>query len=193
MEAKEEFLKIFNENIKREGKDDLLDFLETSDFFKAPASSKFHSNYAGGLVQHSINVYKRFKNLIRSEFGENYSEKISEESIAIISLLHDICKVNIYKEDFKNVKVDGEWTKVPYFTLDDNLPYGHGEKSVYMISGFMKLTREESMAINWHMGAFDARAVNSNYILSNAYYKFPLALLFHIADIQATYLDETVR
>jgi len=193
MEAKEEFLKIFNENIKREGKDGLLEFLETSDFFKAPASSKFHSNYAGGLVQHSINVYKRFKNLVISEFGENYLERISEESIAVISLLHDICKVNTYKEDFRNVKVDGEWTKVPYFTVDDSLPYGHGEKSVYMISGFMKLTREESMAINWHMGAFDSRAINASYVLSNAFYKFPLALLFHIADIQATYLDETVR
>lgn len=193
MEAKEEFLKIFNENIKREGKDGLLDFLETSDFYKAPASSKFHSNYAGGLVQHSINVYKRFKNIIKNEFGENYLDKISEESIAVISLLHDICKVNTYKEDFRNVKIDGEWTKVPYFTVDDNLPYGHGEKSVYMISGFMKLTREESMAINWHMGAFDSRTINASYILSNVYYKYPLALLFHIADIQATYLDETVR
>ena len=162
MEAKEEFLKIFNENIKREGKDGLLDFLETSDFYKAPASSKFHSNYAGGLVQHSINVYKRFKNIIKNEFGENYLDKISEESIAVISLLHDICKVNTYKEDFRNVKIDGEWTKVPYFTVDDNLPYGHGEKSVYMISGFMKLTREESMAINWHMGAFDSRTINAS-------------------------------
>lgn len=193
MEAKEEFIELFKQNITREGAENLLKFLEESDFFTAPASSKFHSNFSGGLTVHSINTYKRFKNLIINEYGENYHEKISDESIAIISLLHDICKVNIYKEDFRNVKIEGEWVKVPYFTVEDNLPYGHGEKSVYMISGFMKLTREECMAINWHMGAFDARAINQNYVLSNAFYKFPVALLFHIADIEATYLDETIN
>lgn len=193
MEAKEEFIEIFKKNVTREGAESLLEFLENSDFFTAPASSKFHSNFAGGLVQHSINTYKRFKNLIENEYGKNYQEKISDESIAIISLLHDVCKVNIYKEDFRNVKVEGEWVKVPYFTIEDNLPYGHGEKSVYMISGFMKLTREESMAINWHMGAFDGRAINQSYLLSNVFYKFPTALLFHIADIEATYLDETIH
>ncbi|MGN1208399.1 MAG: hydrolase [Christensenellales bacterium] len=192
MEAKEEFIKVFNENIKRDGAENLLEFLKSSDFFTAPASSKFHSNYAGGLVKHTMNVYHRFKNLILAEFGENYSERISDESIAVIALLHDLCKVGTYKEDFKNVKVDGEWTKVPYYFVEDPLPYGHGEKSVYMISGFMKLSREESMAINWHMGAFDPRAINASYILSGAYYKYPTSVLFHIADLEATYLDEVV-
>ncbi len=192
MEAKEEFIEIYKNNIKREGADNLLEFLQNSDFFSAPASSKFHSNYKGGLVQHSVNVYKRFKKIIISEYGENYQEKISDESLALISLLHDICKVNTFKEDFRNVKVDGEWIKVPCYTIEDNLPYGHGEKSVYMISGFMKLTREESMAINWHMGGFDNRCANASYLLSNAYYKFPVALLFHMADASATYLDETI-
>lgn len=193
MEAKEEFIKIFKDNIKREGADSLLEFLNSSDFFTAPASSKFHSNYSGGLVKHSLNVYNRFKGLIQKEFGENYFERVSEESIAVMALLHDICKVNTYKEDFRNVKVDGEWVKVPCFTIDDSLPYGHGEKSVYMISGYMKLSREESMAINWHMGAFDSRAINATYLLSGAYYKYPVALLLHIADIQATYLDEIIN
>ncbi len=193
MEAKEEFIKIYRDNIKREGSESLLEFLTNSDFFTAPASSKFHSNYAGGLVKHSLNTYNRFKNLIINEYGDNYTNVVSDESIAIVSLLHDICKVNLYKQDFKNVKVDGEWTKVPFFTTDDTLPYGHGEKSVYMISGFMKLSREECMAINWHMGAFDARAIHQTNVLSNAYYRFPLALLFHIADIEATYLDETIQ
>ena len=193
MEAKEEFIDIFKNNIKREGCDALLEFLNNSDFFTAPASSKFHSNYEGGLVKHSVNVYKRFKNLILNEYGENYINVISDESIALISLLHDVCKINMYKQDFRNVKVEGEWVKVPCYTIDDALPYGHGEKSVYMISGFMKLTREESMAINWHMGAFDARAVSQTYMLSNVFYKFPIALLFHIADEMATYLDETIH
>ncbi len=191
MDKKEEFLKIYG-LISREGSKQLLDFLQGSDFFEAPASSKFHSNFAGGLLEHSINVYNRFKNLIIKEFGENYTEKISDESIAIIALLHDVCKVNTYKQELRNTKVDGNWVQVPYYTVEDSLPYGHGEKSVYMISGFMKLTRDEAMAINWHMGGFDSRVLGGSYALSNAFYSYPLALLFHIADVQATYLDEKI-
>ena len=93
----------------------------------------------------------------------------------------------------RNTKVNGEWVQVPYYTVEDNLPYGHGEKSVYMISGFMKLTREESMAINWHMGGFDTRVMGGSYALSGAYYKYPIALLFHICDLEATYLDEEMK
>ena len=191
MEKREEFIKIYKDNIKREGAENLLDYLQNTDFFTAPASTKFHSSFKGGLLEHSINTYHRFKKLVKHEFGDNYLDKISEESIAIISLLHDVCKTNTYKEELRNVKVDGSWTQVPYYTVEDILPYGHGEKSVYMISGFMKLTREESMAINWHMGGFDARVMGGSYALSGAFYKYPLALLFHLADLQATYLDET--
>jgi len=189
-ELKNEFIKIFNENIKREGANNLLDWLLTTDFFTAPASTKFHSCHEGGLLEHSLKVYKRFKANIINEYGENYLEKISDESIAIIALLHDICKVNIYKVELRNTKVDGQWVQVPYYSVEDNLPYGHGEKSVYMLSGFMKLTREESMAINWHMGGFDARVLGGSYSLSGAFYNYPIALLFHISDVQATYLDE---
>lgn len=192
MDKKEEFIKIFNENIKRDGSKQLLDFLLGSDFFTAPASSKFHSSHSGGLLEHSLNCYYRFKKRIISEYGENYTDKVSDESIAIISLLHDICKVNTYKEEMRNTKVDGVWVQVPYYIVDDTLPYGHGEKSVYMISGFMKLTREESMAINWHMGGFDTRVMGGSYSMSGAFYKYPLALLFHLSDVEATYLDEQI-
>jgi len=191
MDKKEEFIKIFTDNIKREGSKALLEYILSTDFFTAPASTKFHSCHSGGLLEHSINVYRRFKNLVIAEYGDSYTEKISDESIAIIGLLHDICKTNIYKEELRNTKVDGNWVQVPYYTVEDTLPYGHGEKSVYMISGFMKLTREESMAINWHMGGFDSRVLGGSYSLSGAYYKYPIALLFHIADLQATYLDES--
>lgn len=193
MDKREEFIKIYNENIKREGASNLLEFLLSSDFFTAPASVRFHSCHKGGLVEHSLNTYYRFKNLVKSEYGENYTDKISEESIAIISLLHDLCKVNTYKEDVRNTKVNGEWIQVPYYTVEDSLPYGHGEKSVYIISGFMKLTREESMAINWHMGGFDTRVMGGSYSLSSAYYKYPTALLFHLCDVMATYLDEEMN
>ena len=187
---KQEFIDIFKTNIKREGSDKLLDYLtNSSDFFTAPASGRRHSSFEGGLVVHSINTYKRFKNLIEIEYGENYSETISDESIAIISLLHDLCKVNTYTTDYRNQKVDGQWIQVPYFAYNNTLPYGHGEKSVYIISGFMRLTREEAMAINWHMGGFDPRAqVTSD--LPDAFKMYPAAVLFHLADLSATYLDE---
>ena len=191
MDTKEEFVKIFKDNIKREGAENLLNYLENSDFFTAPASSKFHSCHRGGLVEHCLNTFRRFKRIVVNEYGENYSEKISDESIAIIALLHDICKVDFYKEEMRNTKVDGAWVQVPYYTVDELLPYGHGEKSVYMISGFMKLTREEAMAINWHMGGYDTRVLGGSYALSSAFYKYPVAFLFHLADLQATYLDET--
>ena len=176
-EIKEEFKEIFFDNIERDGAEELLEFLERSDFFKAPASTRNHSAYEGGLCEHSINVYKRFVKLLTSEYG-NYEEKISNESVAIIALLHDICKVNFYVKDLKNYRVE------------DSLPYGHGEKSVYMISGFMKLTREEAMAINWHMGGFDPRVREGSVRLTDVYYRYPIAFIFHIADNMATYLDE---
>ncbi len=188
---KEEFIKIFTENIKREGSTEFLEWLKKTDFFTAPASTKFHSAVEGGLCFHSLNTYKRFKQNIEVEYKKGFN-KVEEETIAIIALLHDLCKVNTYKVDYRNVKVNNEWTKQPFFAVNDTLPYGHGEKSVYMISGFMKLTREEALAINWHMGAFDGRVMGGSYTLSTAYYQYPLCLLFHIADLQATYLDEEV-
>lgn len=189
-ENKLEFIKIYNENIKREGADKLLDYIQNvSDFFVAPASGRRHSAFEGGLCVHSLNVYNRFKKIVMAEYGENYHEVISDESIAIIALLHDLCKVNTYTVDYRNQKVDGQWIQVPYFAYNNTLPYGHGEKSVYIISGFMRLTREEAMAINWHMGSYDPRN-QATSDLSDAFSRFPLAVLFHVADLEATYLDE---
>lgn len=187
---KSEFIKIYNENITREGSKELLDYLLKTDFFTCPASTRFHSCFEGGLLLHSINVYNRFKALLDAEFGDSRRDKISDESIAIMSLLHDICKVNCYKVEYRNVKVDGEWVKQPYFAYNDEMPYGHGEKSVYMISGFMKLTREEAMGINWHMGGYDKRVMGGDMSIATAYYQYPTAVILHLADVSATYLDE---
>lgn len=189
-QIKEEFITLFKNNIKREGADKLLEWIIKSDFFSAPASTKFHSAYPGGLAEHTINAYKRFARNVEKEYGENWKDKINTESVAIIGLLHDVCKINYYKEEMRNVKEDGVWVQKPYYTVEDNLPYGHGEKSVYIISGFMKLTREEAMAINWHMGGFDARVLGGSYSLSSAFYQYPLAVIFHVSDIESTYLDE---
>lgn len=191
MDARDEFLDIFYDNIDRDGADKLLEWLEKSDFFTAPASTRHHSAYRGGLCQHSINVYKRLVKLLEMEYGENWQKKVSPESVAIMGLLHDVCKVETYVEDFRNVKDEnGNWIKKPYYKVEDSLPYGHGEKSVYIISAFMKLTREEALAINWHMGEYDQRVQNGSYMIRDVYYRYPVCFLMHLADLTATYLDE---
>lgn len=189
---KDRFIQLFNKHVTREGNEKLLKWLVDSDFFTAPASSKFHNAVTGGLCDHSLNVFDRAVELIENENKKESSpfKNITMENIAIATLLHDVCKVNFYEVQLRNVKVDGIWEQVPYFSVNDSLPYGHGEKSVYIISGFMKLTRDEAMAINWHMGGFDKRVLGGDYSLSKAFADYPFATIVHIADIMATYFDE---
>lgn len=186
--ARDEFLAIYRENIKREGSKELLNYIMSTDFFTAPASSKFHNNFRGGLCEHSINVYKRLKKLC--EIEDEFYGKYSDETIAIIGLLHDLCKANFYTEDFRNVKEDGVWVSKPYYKIEEAYPFGHGEKSVYLIMKYMLLTNEEALAINWHMGPYDDRVKGGSQVVSAAFHKCHLAFLTHIADSMATYLDE---
>lgn len=190
-EVKEEFLSIYREHIKREGADRLLAYMlsEHSDFFEAPASTRFHSSYAGGLAQHSINVYHCLKDyLSRQRAKDVYHMNYSEETIALCALLHDICKMNFYKVDYRNAKNEqGVWEKVPYYTIDDQLPYGHGEKSVYIVSGYMRLTREEAFAIRYHMGFSGVEDKNS---IGKTFEMFPLAFALSVADMEASYYLE---
>lgn len=180
---KEQFLELLK-GIKREGIDNLINFLENStDFFKAPASTRFHGNFEGGLLEHSIKVYEILKEKVEKA---TIDLQISEETIKIVALLHDICKVNYYKIDYRNAKNElGVWEKVPYYTVDDTIPYGHGEKSVMMITEYIKLTVEEKYAIRWHMGFTEPKETYST--LGQAYKKYPLALLLYEADLEATY------
>ena len=194
---KERFIQLYQAFVKRPGADKLLAWLETTDFFEAPASTRFHLSRPGGLVEHSIHVYHRLHDLYVSERqraeDQPFIELLNgeEETIAICALLHDICKANFYTVEMRNRKNEqGQWEKYPFYVVDDQLPYGHGEKSVYIISGFMKLTREEAMAIRWHMGFSDTDFKGGGFSVGNAFGKFPLAVLTHIADLQATYLDE---
>ncbi|KXU43817.1 MAG: hydrolase [Longibaculum muris] len=190
MNNKERFIEIYKQTIHRDGSEKLLEFLlsKNSDFFDAPASARFHGNYDGGLVEHSLNVYDCLKDyLSRERVQSTYGLKYNEESIAIVALLHDLCKINCYKKGFRNVKENGQWVQVPTYEYNDTLPYGHGEKSVYMISGYMRLTREEAFAIRYHMGfsgSEDARNVGA------AFEMFPLAFALSTADMEATYFIE---
>lgn len=197
MNARDKFIEIFKSKIKREGADKLLDFIlsPSSDFFTAPASARYHSAYEGGLCEHSINVYECLVNYLdRDVCREKYGLNYSEESIAIVALLHDLCKMNIYKVSYRNAKNEaGVWERVPYYEFDDQLPYGHGEKSVYMISPFMKLSREEAFAIRYHMGFSNVEnqmAINS---VSKAFEMYPLAFALSTADMEATYYIESKK
>ena len=190
MGAREEFLEIYTGQIHRDGADALLDYLQNkSDFFTAPASAKFHGAYAGGLCEHSVNVYRCLADyLARPRVQELYGLEYSQESVAVVALLHDLCKIGCYKAGSRNVKgPDGKWQAVPTFFYEDSLPYGHGEKSVYIITGFLRLSREEAMAIRWHMGfsgGEDARLVGQ------ALEQYPLAFALSVADMEATYFLE---
>ena len=190
MATKDEFISIYRENIKREGAEALLDYLENkSDFFTAPASARYHGAYAGGLCDHSVNVYHCLVDyLARPRVQELYGLEYSNESVAIVSLLHDLCKIGCYKPSTRNVKgPDGKWQSVPTFNFDDPLPYGHGEKSVYIVNGFVRLTREEAMAIRWHMGF---SGPEDNRTVGQALQKYPLAFALATADMEASYFLE---
>ncbi len=191
MTNREKFISIYEENIKRPGSDKLLSWIcsDSSDFFTAPSSTRYHGSYEGGLLEHSLNVYECLKDyLSRPRTKELYGMDYSDESIAIAALLHDLCKVNFYAVDYRNAKnAQGVWEKVPYYTIRDELPYGHGEKSVYIISGFMRLTREEAFAIRYHMGFSGNEDKN---LVGQALEKFPLALALNVADMEAAYFME---
>lgn len=184
-EYKDEFIKIYNAQIKREGAEKLLKWLSGTDFFTAPASTRFHLACEGGLVCHSVNVYRALR--------ERYFEEgDSEESFALCGLLHDICKAQFYKVSYRNAKnpQTKEWEQVPYYSVEDAFPYGHGEKSVYLIERFLRLKPAEAVAVRWHMGGFDDSARGGSFAVSGAYEKYPLAVKLHPADMEATYLRE---
>jgi hypothetical protein len=191
-ELKQEFIDTFKKNITRQGSEELLEYLlsDKSDFFTAPASTRYHLSREGGLLEHSLNVYHCLKDYLnRPRVKNEYNLHVEDESIAIISLLHDLCKVNVYKKSFRNRKDEsGKWIKVPSYDFQDELPYGHGEKSVYIISGFMRLTREEAFAIRYHMGFSDTENIRN---VGEAFVKFPIAFALATADMEATYFIES--
>ena len=191
MNEKEEFLQIFREKVQREGAEELLTFLEQkSDFFTAPASTKFHNAFEGGLCAHSLNVYHCLVDyLARPRVRETFGLSFSDESIAIAALLHDVCKINTYRPGTRNVKNEatGRWEQVATYYYDDTLPYGHGEKSVYIVSGFMRLSRDEAMAIRWHMGFSHTE---ESRIVGQALEAYPLAFAVSVADQEASFLME---
>lgn len=178
------------QSVNRDGIDKLIEFIRKSDFYTAPASTRYHGAYEGGLLEHSLNVFDCLANKWELDQGiwHEHMNGIEEDSIVIISLLHDICKTYYYITEMRNVKENGVWVQKPYYTVDDKIPYGHGEKSVMMIEEYIKLKPVERYAIRWHMGAYSGQQDWNT--LGAAMEKYPLVLALHQADMEATYLME---
>lgn len=181
---KERFIALCEE-IHRDGIGELMNWLESSDFYTAPASTRYHGSRPGGLLTHSINVYEELKRILQI-----YPDvDVSEETVAIVSLFHDLCKVNFYVSEKRNRKnEDGKWESYDSYTIKEKFCFGgHGSKSVFIVQNFIKLTPAEAAAINCHMGAFGD---NGEYV-GKTFEQYPLAFLLHMADCAATYLRES--
>ena len=185
---------------KRDGIEELIGFLRKSDFYTAPASTRYHSCHEGGLLEHRLNVADCLLNKLENPTWKNILGEVGRESIILCALLHDVCKTYFYVVEMKNKKVykdtgkkidsNGryDWETVPGYTVDDKYPYGHGEKSVMMVERYIKLTPEERYAIRWHMGFTEPK--ESWNTLTAAMNKYPLVLAIHEADLESTYLLE---
>lgn len=188
------------QSIKREGVNDLLDFIRKSDFYTAPASTRYHSCHEGGLLEHTLNVYDVFMHKVKNPIWSDFIKDIDEDTFKIAPLLHDICKTYFYKPEWKNKKVYSDngskrdeggrfdWQTVQGWSVDDKIPYGHGEKSVMICEQYIELKPIERYMIRWHMG-FSEPKENWN-VLGAAIKKYPLILALHEADLEATYLIE---
>jgi len=177
--------------VERDGKDELMRFIEKSDFYTAPASTRFHGAYEGGLLEHSLKVYDclmKKKQTAGTVWHEVLAD-IPDESIAVTALLHDLCKTYYYGVEMRNKKVNGEWIQVPSYRVDDRIPYGHGEKSVMMIDEYMRLKPVERYAIRWHMGPYSGEKDWST--LDAAMDRYPLVMAMFEADMEASHLIET--
>lgn len=184
MDTKEEFLKIARQNINRAGLESLLAWIESTDFFTTPASTKYHGACEGGLVMHSLNVYSQLKKLCKW-----YQLDVSDESITIVSLFHDLCKIGCYKTEMRWRKDENnQWEQYPTYKFEEDFAYGgHGSKSVFLVQSFMKLEPYEAAAINCHMGAWDSSTYSNP---SPVFERNRLAWLLHVADEAATYIND---
>lgn len=172
----------------RSGVENLISYLHSTDFYEAPASTRFHSSYEGGLIQHSLNVFDMLEQKFENKPWSNF--EIKRDTLIIVALCHDICKANYYGVEMRNRKNEhGVWEKYPFYIVDDKSPYGHGEKSAMITSNFIKLSAEERYAIRWHMG-FSESKENYNYV-GKAMELYPLVIAAHEADLEATYLMES--
>ena len=187
MDLQQEFEQLARKYIHRDGVNELLTWLAETDFYRAPASARYHGAYEGGLVMHSLNVYSQLKKLCGW-----YGCGASEETIAIVALFHDLCKVGVYKTELRWRKnQQNNWEQYSTYRYEEDFAYGgHGSKSVYLVMSFMALTPDEASAINCHMGAWDSTTYSNP---SPVYERNLLAWLLHVADEADAYTVNTTK
>ncbi|NFV47553.1 HD domain-containing protein [Clostridium botulinum] len=186
VENKEKIIELLK-STERPGIEIIIQYLNETDFFVAPASTKYHGNFDGGLAEHSLNVYNLFK-----KKNEQFDLGLSSDTLIITSILHDICKVNFYKKQPRWRKNDkGKWESYEGYICENDFPIGHGEKSVIKLMQFIKLSKEEIVLIRWHMGGFESKENQKD--ISNSYNLYPAALALHTADLEASYILEETK
>ncbi len=197
---KEEFLELLR-STKRDGIEDVITDLEELGFFTAPASAGHHLNVEGGLVLHSINTCKAALAIWEGlkPLEPSLATEVKRESIIIASLLHDVCKSDIYKRSVKKRKnALGQWEDCEGYKVSyKDFPMGHGEKSVILLlcSG-LDLSDDEMLAIRWHMGAW---GINMNSYEDERCYDtaralYPLVSIIQTADgLAAAILERTAE
>lgn len=183
VQANKEKIKSIIGSIDRPGIDELLEYLESSDFFIAPASTKYHEPYDGGLAHHSLKVFEIADTLFMVVHGREEYEK-AVDSIKLTAICHDMCKINIYKKgQLWRKDSKGKWESYTgYIFADENPLATHGPKSTILLSRFVKLKDEEAMAISWHSGSFGLGTNDMNSLMK-ANEKHPLVLMIHMADM----------
>ena len=186
---KQNFIDLLTET-NRPGMDKLLAWLQTTDFFEAPASTRFHLNYEGGLLEHSLNVYRTML-LMAFVNCKLTGVEMSVDTITITALLHDVCKANTYKKGQRWRKdANNRWEQYDVYEFKEDEPLGHGEKSVFLLQrAGLQLTEKEVYMIRWHMGGFEAQG--NQMTLSAAMAKCPEIALIHSADIIASSILES--
>lgn len=194
--------------VQRPGMDKLLGYIRHSDFYTAPASTKYHLACEGGLLQHSLNVLDALKSILTMSMdmaettapchyelriSGKTADSIPQDSVIITALLHDICKTHFYTTSTRNAKNEktGKWEKVPFYTIDDKMPLGHGSKSTMIVKQYIDLTSPEMYAI-WHHMGFNGDYEN-NAAVGAAFEKYPLALALHAADMIASRIMEAEK
>lgn len=179
------FRKIVSEHIHRKGMDELMAWLDSTDFYTAPASTKYHNAFKGGLCLHSINVFTRI-------MGKR-DEDDNTETLAIVSLFHDLCKIGMYEIEMRNVKNEqGNWVKVPFYKCNETFPLGHGEKSLFLLQRYVSLSDEEALAVRWHMGGMGVMPGSTDaFALNGAMRMSRLVIKLQESDLEACYWDET--
>lgn len=195
-----DFLAVYNSSVnRREGAVAMLKWLENeTDFFKAPASTNKHLAQPGGLVIHSLNVWRRLREITvrdltgRDAPGVHHLSEAEEETVAVLGLLHDVCKAGVYHQETKRRKNSdtGKWEDYLGYTFRDPFPLGHGEKSLFLITRHMALTEEEAMAIRWHMGAYDDAVKGGSRSMTEAMNLTPWVWRLQEADMCAAWIDE---